>query len=303
VDGLPSIGVIPAQFTADAGAAVAGLGDAWRLGLDGVFVLDHLWPLGADRRLPILECWTLVGALAARAGALGPGQGDRPRLRVGTLVTRAGLRSPALVARMAAAAGEAAGAPMVVGVGAGDRLNRAENQAYGLGYGDAAGRLAALEEAVRWLGGAEAGEPRPAVWVGGRGHGAMATAGRLADAWNIWAATPGELAAGLATARREAEAAGRDPAAVEATWGGQVLVDEDAGRARERLAAWGAGRDPGAVARTLAGDPGQVLAALRALGEAGASWCVLGTVGAPGPARSAVWALLAAAAGLQPRGD
>jgi alkanesulfonate monooxygenase SsuD/methylene tetrahydromethanopterin reductase-like flavin-dependent oxidoreductase (luciferase family) len=297
---LPLLGVVPAQFTADPKAPLAGLDEAWRLGLAGVFVLDHLWPLGQARTRPVLECWTLVGALAARAGALGPGaQPEQARLRVGTLVTRAGLRPPAVVARMAASAGQAAGAPMVVGVGGGDARSGAENQAFGLAFPDAAGRHAEVERQLRWLAAEEAGTPRPASWAGGRGAGIRAIAGRLADAWNVWAARPEELAAGLAEVRTAAEAAGRDPASVSATWGGQVLVDEDGDRARARLAEWGSGRDTAEVAATLAGDPGQVLAALAGLGQAGASWCVLGAVAGD---RAAAWALLAEAAGLAPRG-
>jgi alkanesulfonate monooxygenase SsuD/methylene tetrahydromethanopterin reductase-like flavin-dependent oxidoreductase (luciferase family) len=238
-----------------------------------VFVFDHLWPLGGPREAPILECWTLVGALAARLGTL-PG----PRPRLGTLVTRAGLRPPALVARMAATAGQAAGAPLIAGIGGGDRLNRDENLAFGLPYPDKAGRDRATTRLLDALAGPEAGDPRPEVWVGGRGPSARALAGR-ADGWNAWSATPGELAAGLADVRRAAEAAGRDPSAVAGTWGGQVLVDADDDRARARLAAWGSGRDPGEVARVVAGDPGTVLGALATLGAAGAAWCVMTLVG------------------------
>jgi alkanesulfonate monooxygenase SsuD/methylene tetrahydromethanopterin reductase-like flavin-dependent oxidoreductase (luciferase family) len=299
---LPLLGVVPAQFTDDPGAPLAALDAAWRLGLAGVFVLDHLWPLGQSRTRPVLECWTLVGALAARAGALGPGADPgRDRLRIGTLVTRAGLRPPSVVARMAAAAGQAAGAPMVVGVGGGDERSEAENLAFGLPFHDRAGRHARLERQLRWLAADEAGPPRPVTWAGGRGRGVRALAGRLADAWNAWGAGAEELAAGLADVRAAAEAAGRDPALVSATWGGQVLVDADAGRARARLAEWGSGRDPAEVAATLAGDPGQVLAALAELGQAGASWCVLGVVGVTPAERPAAWALLAEAAGLTPR--
>jgi alkanesulfonate monooxygenase SsuD/methylene tetrahydromethanopterin reductase-like flavin-dependent oxidoreductase (luciferase family) len=133
------------------------------------------------------------------------------------------------------------------------------------------------------------------VWVGGTGPSALALAGRLGDAWNGWGRTPEEVAAGLAEARRAAEAAGRDPAAVAATWGGQVLVAPDGREAEARLAAWGGDRPPAEVARVLAGDPEAVLARLRALAGAGASWCVLAPVGGPG---AEARALLAAAAGL-----
>jgi alkanesulfonate monooxygenase SsuD/methylene tetrahydromethanopterin reductase-like flavin-dependent oxidoreductase (luciferase family) len=296
--GLPALALTMPQFSVRPEVSLAACRDAHRLGFAGAFVFDHLWPLGPDRARPALECWTLLAALAAEAGRL-PVRTSVSRLRVGTLVTRAGLRAPALVARMAATVGEAAGAPPVVGVGRGDPANREENLAFGLPYPDAATRAADLEATVAALRGPLAGRPPPPVWVGGAGPTARELAGRLADAWNGWGLTPEELAAGLADVRRAAERAGRDPAAVAGTWGGQVLVAPDPGQAEAALARWGDGRPPAEAARVLAGAPATVLAQLRALRDAGAAWCVLAPVGAPGAGQRA---LLAAAAGLPGRG-
>jgi alkanesulfonate monooxygenase SsuD/methylene tetrahydromethanopterin reductase-like flavin-dependent oxidoreductase (luciferase family) len=287
--GLPTLGLTLPQFSERPEPALDACRAAWELGFGGVFVFDHLWPLGQPER-PALEGWTLLAALAAQV------RRDPGGFRVGTLVTRAGLRNPGLVARMAATVGEIAGEPPIIGIGRGDAANRDENQAFGLPFGDPAERTAALEATVAALRGPRGGGPE--VWVGGTGPGALALAGRLGDAWNGWGRTPEELAAGLAEARRAAEAAGRDPAAVAGTWGGQVLVAPDSREAEARLAAWGGDRPPAEVARVLAGDPGTVLARLHALADAGATWCVLAAVGGPGAeART----LLAAAAGLPGR--
>jgi alkanesulfonate monooxygenase SsuD/methylene tetrahydromethanopterin reductase-like flavin-dependent oxidoreductase (luciferase family) len=291
---LPVLAVTLPQFSTEPGPAVEACLDARRLGFGGAFVFDHLWPLGQPGR-PALEGWTLLAALAAAVGREPGGAGG---FRVGTLVTRAGLRAPALVARMAATVGQVAGAGAIVGVGRGDLANRAENQAFGLPFGDAAERARVLEATVAALRGPLAGTPPPDVWVGGTGPEALAMAGRVADAWNGWARTPEELAAGLAVVRREAERAGRDPATVAATWGGQVLVAPDRREAADRLARWVADRPPAETARLVAGDPATVLARLRALGDAGAAWCVLAAVGGPG---AEARALLAAAAGLPGR--
>ncbi|HEX7147931.1 MAG TPA: LLM class flavin-dependent oxidoreductase [Actinomycetota bacterium] len=273
---VPLLAVTLPQFSERPGPALEAAADARRLGFAGAFVFDHLWPLGGPRTRPALECWTLLAAVAA---ATGEHQG--PGFRVGTLVTRAGLRAPAVVARMAATVGEVAGAPVVVGIGRGDLANRAENLAFGLPFGDPAERAAVLEETVAALRGPLAGTPAPEVWVGGNGPGARDLAGRVADGWNGWALTPEELAAGLAGARRAAELAGRDPAAVAGTWGGQVLVAPDRREAEARLARWAPGRPPAELARVVAGDPGTVMGRLRDLGDAGAAWCVLATVGGP----------------------
>jgi alkanesulfonate monooxygenase SsuD/methylene tetrahydromethanopterin reductase-like flavin-dependent oxidoreductase (luciferase family) len=308
----PRLGVTLPQFSERPGPALAACRDAQRLGFGGAFVFDHLWPLGGARTRPALECWTLLAAVAAEVGRRPPVDRGRGGFRVGTLVTRAGLRAPALVARMAATVGQVAGSPPVIGVGRGDLANRAENLAFGLPFGDAAERARALEDTVAALrgplaaarsAGAPARDPndpsgRPEVWVGGAGPGARDLAGRLADAWNGWALTPDELAAGLADVRRAVERSGRDPAAVAGTWGGQVLVAPDRREAEARLARWGTGRPPAELARVVAGDPEAVLARLRALGDAGATWCVAATVGGPA---AEMRALLAAAAGLPGR--
>ena len=292
--GLPVLGITLPQFAADPGPALAACRDAAQSGFGGAFVFDHLWPLGAPDR-PALEGWTLLAALAAEVSRQEGGAGG---FRVGTLVTRAGLRAPALVARMAATVGQVAGSAAVVGVGRGDPANRDENLAFGLPFPGPAERSAAVVDTVAALRGPLAGSPSPEVWVGGAGPGGQELAGRLADAWNGWARTPEELAAGLAAARKAAERAGRDPARVAGTWGGQVLVAPGRREAEARLARWGAGRPPGEPGRVLAGDPDTVTARLRALGDAGAAWCVAAFVGGPA---AQMRALLADAAGLSGR--
>jgi alkanesulfonate monooxygenase SsuD/methylene tetrahydromethanopterin reductase-like flavin-dependent oxidoreductase (luciferase family) len=290
--GRPRLGVTLPQFSVDPGPALAAGLQARELGFGGAFVFDHLWPLGGDRTRPALEGWTLLAALAAAMGRHPGG------FRVGTLVTRAGLRNPGLVARMAATVGQVAGERLIVGVGRGDPANRAENLAFGLPFGDPAERARVLEATVAALRGPLAGTARPEVWVGGTGPGALEMAGRLADGWNGWGRTPEELATGLAEVRRAAERAGRDPGDVAGTWGGQVLVAPDRQEATERLGRWGTGRPPAEAARVVAGDPATVLARLRALGDAGATWCVLAPVAGPW---AEAMALLAAAAGLPGR--
>jgi alkanesulfonate monooxygenase SsuD/methylene tetrahydromethanopterin reductase-like flavin-dependent oxidoreductase (luciferase family) len=279
------------QFNVDPGPALEACRDAHRVGFGGAFVFDHLWPLGAPTR-PALECWTLLAAVAAEVGGLAGG------FRVGTLVTRAGLRAPALVARMAATVGQVAGVPPIVAVGRGDLGNRDENRAFGLPFGGAAERSRAVEDTVAALRGPLAGSPAPEVWVGGTGPSGRELAGRLADAWNGWGLTPEELAAGLTAVRRAAAEAGRDPATVAGTWGGQVLVAPEPAEAEAMLARWGTGRPPGEVARVIAGTPETVLARLRTLGDAGAAWCVLAFVGGPA---ARMRALLAEAAGMSAR--
>ncbi len=300
----PALAVTLPQFRPEADQSVPALEDSYRLGYAGGFVFDHFWPLGQPER-PALEGWTLLaglagslagvarraereaaGAPAVAARGLGaPGEGapdEGARYRLGTLVTRAGLRPPALVAHMARSVGSAAGAPPIVGIGMGDAGNRPENEAFGLPYHtDPEKRAAELARTVEALRGPLAGGPGPDVWVGGTSRRARALAGSLGDGWNAWGLYPEEFAAGLAEVRRAALDAGREPASVAGTWGGQVLVAEERREADAMLERWGADRAPFEVARVLAGDPETVAGKLDALGEAGATWCVLAFVGGP----------------------
>jgi alkanesulfonate monooxygenase SsuD/methylene tetrahydromethanopterin reductase-like flavin-dependent oxidoreductase (luciferase family) len=304
----PALAVTLPQFRPEAAQSVPALEDSYRLGYGGGFVFDHLWPLGQPER-PALDGWTLLAGLAASLAGVkrraepgagpaeprtgpaereggparaGAAQGEGARYRLGTLVTRAGLRPPALVAHMARSVGSAAGAPPIVGVGMGDAGNRPENEAFGFPYHtDPEKRAAELSRTIEALRGPLAGSPAPDVWVGGTSRRARVLAGRLGDGWNAWGLYPDEFATGLAEVRRAALDAGREPASVAGTWGGQVLVAGDRGQADAMLERWGADRAPAEVARVVAGDPETVAGTLDALGEAGATWCVLAFVGGP----------------------
>src|SRR6266536_2360931 len=241
---MPALAITLPQFRSAPDATLEALDDGRRLGYAGGFVFDHLWPLGQPQR-PALECWTLLAGLAGRLSAIDPGGAGA--FRLGTLVTRAGLRPPALLAHMARTVTSVAGAPPILGIGMGDAGNRPENEAFGIPYhSDPTKRAAELVRAIDAVRGPLAGQPTPPIWVGGTSRRAHGLAGRAADAWNAWGLDPDELAAGLGEVRRAAE---------------------------------GAGRSPAEVARTVAGDGASVARRLAELGDAGASWCVLAFVG------------------------
>src|SRR6266508_6246054 len=92
---MPALAITLPQFRSAPDATLEALEDGRRLGYAGGFVFDHLWPLGQPRR-PALECWTLLAGLAGRLSAIDPGGAGA--FRLGTLVTRAGLRPSALLA-------------------------------------------------------------------------------------------------------------------------------------------------------------------------------------------------------------
>src|SRR5271169_153104 len=130
--GAMRIGVTLPSFRADAGALDAAR-RAEAAGLDGVFVFDHLWPLGRPDR-PALASFPLLGAVAAvtETVALGP------------LVARVGLvPDEVLVAELASLSHMAPGR-LIAGIGTGDAMSAPENQAYGIAFADAGTRRLAL---------------------------------------------------------------------------------------------------------------------------------------------------------------
>ena len=75
-----------------------------------MFVYDHLWRGDPPNRRPALECFALLGAVAA----------ETSRVQVGTLVARATLRPPATLANAFATAQRVSGGRLI----AGDRRGR-----------------------------------------------------------------------------------------------------------------------------------------------------------------------------------
>lgn len=263
------VGVTLPQFTDDAGRFFDGVRRAEDAGLDSVWVFDHLWPLSGDKQRPILEAWTALAAVAART----------ERMSIGTLVTRSSLRHPALLAKMAATVGAIAEGRLIVAIGSGDRLNRVENESFGIPFLERDRRVPQLASTVelvrRYLTQEEVAQrddfvavdglpasprssSRPAVWVGGLADEVLEIAARKADGWNAWGSTPQQFARDAATV---AGLAG--DRAVELSWAGQVILGSSDEDAREQLGS----RDP---KHYLVGAPVTVAERLRAYVDAGA---------------------------------
>ncbi len=209
---------------------------AQQTGWGGVWAADHFMPStpSVDRR-PMLECFTLLSALAVSV----------PRLRIGSLVAGNTYRHPAVLANMVATLDRVSGGRAVLGLGAGWQQN--EHTAYGIDLYDIPGRLARLDEAcavVRHLLDDERSEfsgrfysltdapmePKPLqqhlpLLIGGGGEKVtLRIVARWADEWNTWG-RPEVLAAKGAVLERHCEAIGRDPAEIFRS--AQVLVDLD----------------------------------------------------------------------------
>lgn len=273
------LGVAIPTFSARISAPLEAARHAADAGADAVFAVDHLFPPGMPER-PSFEPFSLLSAVAAA----------EPRLGVGLLVTRAGVRPPGLIAKQTSMLHDLSGGRAVLGIGMGDALVRPEHETLGLPYPSADVRVARLEEtaaAVRslfagrgWPGGEHVPPLRgpllppsdPPVWLGGIGERVVRAAARAADAWNGWGLDADGFDERVRLLRDAAVQEGRDPDDVPPTWGGIVLV----GRDRDELARLEEER----AARGVAWNPWRgtleelrvFLARLRA---AGATWMVV----------------------------
>jgi alkanesulfonate monooxygenase SsuD/methylene tetrahydromethanopterin reductase-like flavin-dependent oxidoreductase (luciferase family) len=230
------------QFRFEPDAAIATARRAEAAGLDGVFVFDHLWPLGAPER-PALHSLTLLGALGAETDGIA----------LGTLVARVGLVPDAVLVHAFETLHRIVGDRLVAALGTGDSANKPENLAYGVPFG-------AVDERIDRLRGC-LGQLRArgiTAWAGGNSARVRAVASTSADAWNGW---------GHDAATFLADAATVDPA-VDVTWGGQVLVGRDAGDAAEKLARHGTRPE------LVHGTVDDLAAHLRTLAAGGAAWAV-----------------------------
>jgi alkanesulfonate monooxygenase SsuD/methylene tetrahydromethanopterin reductase-like flavin-dependent oxidoreductase (luciferase family) len=253
------VGLTLPSFVEDPEIPLAVARAAEAAGIDGVFVFDHLWRGDPPNRRPAIECFTLLGAVAA----------ETTTIRVGTLVARATLRPPAVLANAFATADRVSSGRVIAAIGAGDSQSRAENEAFGLDFGTMADRIAALHAAVREV--AATGIP---VWVGGRAEQVRELVA-LADGWNGWGADPATFAREAALVREVAPSA-------ELTWSGLVIAGDDDASARAKAARHGAG------GHVVVGGPQELAARLGEYARIGAEWVIVGPVDSSDPHNAAI---------------
>lgn len=188
----------PAPSLADRLAEVARMAD--ERGLDTLWVADHL--LQADPNSspdqPMLEAYTTLGFLAAHTR----------RLRIGTLVTAAMFRAPALLIKAVTTLDVLSGGRAWLGIGAG--YGDDEARSMGLPLAETPERFARLEETLRlarqmWAGDstpfhgahyrlehpinspAPLSRPHPPILVGGMGERkTLRLVAQYADACNLF---------------------------------------------------------------------------------------------------------------------
>lgn len=262
------LGLTLPSFVEDPETPLAVARAAEAAGLDGVYVFDHLFRIGASgAQRPALECLALLGAVAA----------ETRRIAVGTLVARATLRPPATLAAGLDTVLRIAGPRLLVGLGAGDTESLPEMETFGLPFGAEADRIMALRATLRVV--RDRGYP---VWVGGRARHVGLVAAESADGWNRWGASVETFAREVAEVKSLADRLARAPRLFTPSWGGLVLVglteaDAEAKRAQRNPS-------PGVIV----GGPERVAEQLRSYLDAGAEWLIAGPLDSSDPDNASI---------------
>jgi alkanesulfonate monooxygenase SsuD/methylene tetrahydromethanopterin reductase-like flavin-dependent oxidoreductase (luciferase family) len=170
VSPTPRVGIMVPTFRDSPSDAIALAIEAEGLGIDGVFVYDHLWPMGRPDR-PALAPFPVLAAIAARTSTL----------CLGPLVARVGVTPPELLVSEFLALDRLAPGRVIAAIGTGDHLSFNENRAYGLSIGPAAERREMVRGCATSL--LAAGLE---VWVGGLSRPTIAVAEAVGAVPNFW---------------------------------------------------------------------------------------------------------------------
>jgi probable F420-dependent oxidoreductase len=273
------------------------LGHAQRaeeLGFDSLWLSDHLFLDIAKYGGPpdphgIYEPLVTLAALARTV--------TRPRL--GTLVACEALRPAPVLAKALATLDRITGGRLNVGLGAG--WYPPEYEAVGLDFPSPGERLARLAEAVEVVRGLLGGgpftfdgryhradhavnrppavqEPRPPVFVGGKGDRLLQIAVEHADGWNTcWVWTPDAYRDRLDVVERSCEKVGRDPDTVWRSLGLYALAGEDHADLERRFARMRSLMPAGVVSGSLdEWRAGRLVGTVEELRAQRAEWDALG---------------------------
>ncbi len=244
------LGIHFANFTLPGGPGAIGpiLSDTARAaeesGCTTFTLMDHYFQMEefADRREPMLEGYTALGFLAGRT----------ERIRLGLMVTGVTYRHPGLLANIVTTLDVVSQGRAQLGIGA--AWYEREHLAYGVPFPPVSERFERLEETLqicRQMWSDDDGpyegvhyrlaetvcsprpvsSPHPPILVGGSGEKkTLRLVARYADACNLFATEPSEVAHKLEVLERHCVDEDRDPATIQRTILGMVdpVADPDA---------------------------------------------------------------------------
>src|SRR3954468_10386650 len=258
-------------------------------GVGTMFRSDHYLSVDDRRERGSLDAWGTITALGAVT----------EKLRLGTMVSPATFRHPAVLAKAAVTADHVSGGRVEVGIGAG--WWEREHELYGFELPPTRPRLDALEEQMQivrghWGNGPfsfdgkyfsaheldalpkPVQQPLPLILGGSGGPRSLCLAARYADEYNTVMATAEEVADIRCRLDQACEAEGRDPASLPLSMMTGWLVGADRDELVDRASrpsAWkgaGGGGDPFTAGRresTILGTVEEAIEQLRQLEAAG----------------------------------
>jgi len=224
-------------------------------GFDSFWVMDHYHQIAnvGPETDPMLEAYTLLGAVAARTS----------RIALGSMVTGVTYRNPAFLAKVVTTLDVVSSGRAILGIGA--AWNEDESRAYGYEWPPVAERFERLADAIAICramfterrstyhgtrhhvdGAVNVPQPvqpgGPRILIGGGGERkTLRLAAEHADMWNGFGDVP-MIRHKLDVLERHCADVGRDPAEIVKTRLGTLIVAPSADEAERRRAAWQADR-------------------------------------------------------------
>ena len=251
-------------------------------GFDSIWVMDHFWqlpPLGGPDQ-PILEGYTVLGALAARTS----------RVELGTLVTGVTYRNPALLAKIVTTLDVVSAGRAICGIGA--AWYEEEHEGLGFDFPPVSERFERLDEALRIcramftedapsfsgrhyrIEGAK-NLPRPVrsggppILVGGSGEKkTLRLVAEHADMCNLFGSAD-TIRHKLEVLRGHCKDVDRDYEEITTSWLGTLVLVETAEEAQAVESLLREALGPDFTERTIFGDPDTVVEQVRGLVDAG----------------------------------
>jgi F420-dependent oxidoreductase-like protein len=240
-------------------------------GFHSVWVMDHFFqlpPLGGPDQ-PMLEAYTLLGALAART----------QRVQLGTLVTGVTYRNPGILAKIVTTLDVISRGRAILGIGG--AWYDLEHHGLGVEYPADGIRLDMLEEAVQVCRAMFAGDdvsfagqhyridharnlPRPVqqggprIMIGGGGERrTLRLVARYADQCNV-TGDVGTLARKIEVLHRHCAEVGRDPAEIGVTWMTPLILTTSSQNTADVNQMLAASASPAEIAGFTVGQPHEI---------------------------------------------
>ncbi len=219
---------------------------AEKLDFDSIWVNDHLLPIVGSLQKPMLECWTVLSALA----------GVTKDIRLGPLVLNNTFRYPQLIAKMASTLDVVSNGRLELGIGAG--WFKQEHEMFGLPFRKHSIRIEMLVEAIQlikslWKNKRTSfrGEfyrannaicdpkplqkPHPPILVGGYSESILDLVAKYADKANFILLSSNKFAEKANMLKTKCKRIGRDYSEITKSYFGEAMVVQTEREVQEQI--------------------------------------------------------------------